>query len=152
MNDIEVHQSTELYVSVRMGWIAYPSGWFQADRCKLSKYLGFPKLRGPSSADTRIWQSRFRHRNLPLQPSKTLMRHPTPKPLLRRSPSVLDTIKAQALKRRQRDPPDPRNLARHIFRAARALFRPGDPAREAEIAGSELLAQRPDAQAVDGRC
>ena len=144
----EVHQSTELYVSIRTRWIAYPSGCssrFQTDRCKLSKYLGFPMLRGPCSADTKIWPSCFRHRNLPLQPSKTLMWHPTRKPLLRRSPSVLDTIKAQALKRRQRKLSDPRDLARHVPRTVCAPLHLGDAPREAEIARSELLAQRRDA-------
>ena len=119
--------------------------WVQANRCKLSECLGFPMLRGPCSADTRIWPSHFRHRNLPLQPSETLMWHPTRKPLLRRSPSVLDTIKAQALKRRQRELSDPRDLARHVLRTVCAPLHLGDAPREAEIARSELLAQRRDA-------
>ena len=81
-----------------------------------------------------------------------LMRDPTPKPLLRRFPRGLDTIKAQPLKSRQRDLSDPRHFAGHLLRTARAPFHLGDAARRPEIARSELPAQRRDAEAVEGRC
>ena len=79
------------------------------------------------------------------------MRHSTTPPLLLCLPRLPNTIKAQPLKPYHRLFSNPRHRSSHILGTARALSGLGDAARQAEIAGFELLAQRGEAQAVDCR-